>query len=70
MMPTTFGAEGSDGFISQPLAIVVVGGLLGSTALVLVPILYTMAESRDERLLGGGARRDSGHQREALRPAL
>ena len=38
-------------FISQPLAIVVIGGLVTSTllTLVLVPVLYTLAEQARER---------------------
>ena len=47
------------GFISQPLAIVVIGGLLSSTllTLVLVPTLYTMVEGATAALgvtAGGG----------------
>ncbi len=46
------GLTGSGGFISQPLAVVVIGGLLSSTALtlVLVPTLYTMVEKAKERV--------------------
>ena len=42
---------GQGGFIGQPLAIVVIGGLVSSTllTLVLVPTLYTMVETRKER---------------------
>ena len=41
----------SGGFISQPLAVVVIGGLVSSTALtlVLVPVLYRLVEGRRER---------------------
>jgi HAE1 family hydrophobic/amphiphilic exporter-1 len=51
LLPMALGLTGSGGFISQPLAIVVIGGLLSSTALtlVLVPTLYTMVEQRRER---------------------
>jgi HAE1 family hydrophobic/amphiphilic exporter-1 len=45
------GLTGEGGFISQPLAIVVIGGLVSSTllTLVLVPTLYTMVENRKEK---------------------
>jgi HAE1 family hydrophobic/amphiphilic exporter-1 len=53
LLPMALGLTGSGGFISQPLAVVVIGGLLSSTALtlVLVPTLYTMVEHRRERRL-------------------
>ncbi|MFD2351959.1 efflux RND transporter permease subunit [Nonomuraea ferruginea] len=46
------GVTGHGGFISQPLAIVVIGGLISSTllTLVLVPTLYTMVERGKERM--------------------
>jgi HAE1 family hydrophobic/amphiphilic exporter-1 len=45
------GITGSGGFISQPLAIVVIGGLFTSTVLtlVIVPVLYWLVEGRKER---------------------
>ncbi|MFE0589289.1 efflux RND transporter permease subunit [Micromonospora echinospora] len=51
LLPMALGLTGEGGFISQPLAIVVIGGLLSSTllTLVLVPTLYTMVEGRKER---------------------
>lgn len=51
LLPMALGLTGSGGFISQPLAIVVIGGLLSSTVLtlILVPALYTMVELRRER---------------------
>ena len=44
LLPMALGLTGEGGFISQPLAIVVIGGLVSSTllTLVLVPTLYTM----------------------------
>ncbi|AGZ45748.1 efflux RND transporter permease subunit [Actinoplanes friuliensis] len=47
LLPMALGLTGEGGFISQPLAIVVIGGLVSSTllTLVLVPTLYTMAEN-------------------------
>lgn len=52
LIPMALGLTGSGGFISQPLAIVVIGGLLSSTllTLVLVPALYVMVERLKERL--------------------
>jgi len=51
LLPMAFGLTGEGGFISQPLAIVVIGGLISSTVLtlVLVPTLYTMVENRKDR---------------------
>jgi HAE1 family hydrophobic/amphiphilic exporter-1 len=51
LTPMALGPTGSGGFISQPLAIVVIGGLVSSTllTLVLVPTRYTMIEGRRER---------------------
>ncbi|MEF3402987.1 efflux RND transporter permease subunit [Agromyces sp. CCNWLW203] len=51
LMPMAFGVTGSSGFISQDLAIVVIGGLISSTllTLVLVPVLYLLVEGRRER---------------------
>ncbi|WP_093611141.1 efflux RND transporter permease subunit [Actinoplanes philippinensis] len=50
LLPMALGITGAGGFISQPLAVVVIGGLVSSTALtlVLIPVLYTMIESRRE----------------------
>ncbi|MFI9559471.1 efflux RND transporter permease subunit [Nonomuraea endophytica] len=52
LTPMALGVTGSGGFISQPLAIVVIGGLISSTllTLVLVPTLYTMVERTKDRL--------------------
>jgi HAE1 family hydrophobic/amphiphilic exporter-1 len=51
LLPMGLGLTGEGGFISQPLAIVVIGGLVSSTllTLVLVPTLYTMVEDRREK---------------------
>ncbi|MBW5486032.1 efflux RND transporter permease subunit [Streptomyces bambusae] len=51
LLPMALGVTGEGGFISQPLAVVVIGGLVSSTALtlLLVPTLYTMVELRKER---------------------
>ncbi|WP_406041372.1 efflux RND transporter permease subunit [Micromonospora sp. NBC_00898] len=52
LLPMAFGLTGEGGFISQPLAVVVIGGLLSSTllTLILVPTLYTMVERTKESL--------------------
>ncbi len=51
LTPMGIGITGSGGFISQPLAVVVIGGLLSSTVLTLIvlPTLYYAVESRRER---------------------
>ncbi|MGM0929245.1 MAG: efflux RND transporter permease subunit [Actinomycetota bacterium] len=51
LTPMALGLTGEGGFISQPLAVVVIGGLVSSTALtlVLVPVLYRLVEGRHER---------------------
>ncbi|GAB2573865.1 hydrogenase expression protein [Paractinoplanes abujensis] len=51
LIPMALGLTGEGGFISQPLAIVVIGGLVSSTllTLVLVPTLYTMVENSKEK---------------------
>jgi len=51
LAPLAIGITGSGGFISQPLAIVVIGGLFSSTVLtlVIVPVLYWLVEGGKER---------------------
>ncbi|MFF2192828.1 efflux RND transporter permease subunit [Streptomyces sp. NPDC058157] len=51
LLPMALGVTGEGGFISQPLAVVVIGGLVSSTllTLLLVPTLYTAIELRKER---------------------
>jgi HAE1 family hydrophobic/amphiphilic exporter-1 len=51
LMPMAFGITGGGGFISQPLAIVVIGGLFSSTVLtlVIVPVLYWLVEGGKDR---------------------
>ncbi|MFC4147040.1 efflux RND transporter permease subunit [Micromonospora mangrovi] len=62
LLPMAFGLTGEGGFISQPLAVVVIGGLLTSTllTLILVPTLYTMVERTKESLRARRARRTGG----------
>ncbi|WP_055489669.1 efflux RND transporter permease subunit [Streptomyces sp. TP-A0356] len=51
LLPMALGVTGEGGFIAQPLAVVVIGGLVTSTVLtlLLVPTLYAMLELRKER---------------------
>ncbi|GAA4929270.1 HAE1 family hydrophobic/amphiphilic exporter-1 [Nonomuraea thailandensis] len=60
LTPMALGVTGSGGFISQPLAIVVIGGLISSTllTLVLVPTLYVVVTRKRDR----GPRHAAGSQ--------
>ncbi|MFF0255385.1 efflux RND transporter permease subunit [Micromonospora zamorensis] len=62
LLPMALGLTGEGGFISQPLAVVVIGGLLSSTllTLILVPTLYTMVENTKGSLRARRSRRRSG----------
>jgi HAE1 family hydrophobic/amphiphilic exporter-1 len=53
LVPMALGITGHGGFISQPLAIVVIGGLVSSTVLTLLvlPALYSVVEGAKERRL-------------------
>ncbi|GAA1159002.1 efflux RND transporter permease subunit [Ornithinicoccus hortensis] len=63
LTPMALALTGGGAFISQPLALVVIGGLISSTALtlLLVPVLYRLVEGakerRADRRAAGGARR-------------
>ncbi|GAA1364350.1 hypothetical protein GCM10009596_26750 [Arthrobacter rhombi] len=63
LTPMALGVTGSSGFISQDLAIVVIGGLVSSTALtlILVPVLYRLVEGRKEKREQRKASRNAGH---------
>ncbi len=74
LLPMAFGITGGGAFISRPLAIVVIGGLITSTllTLVVVPVIYTLTERRkarrhDKREAKREAQREA--QREAKREA-
>ncbi|WP_309064773.1 efflux RND transporter permease subunit [Microbacterium sp.] len=59
LAPMALGITGHGGFISQPLAIVVIGGLVSSTVLTLIvlPTLYNLVEgARERRLARAGGR--------------
>lgn len=60
LLPMALGLTGGGVFISQPLAIVVIGGLVSSTllTLVLVPVLYVLAA----RGRGGAIARSAGNR--------
>lgn len=64
LTPMAIGITGGGSFISQPLALVVIGGLLSSTllTLVVVPVLYTLAERAGEKR---AARREAKRETKA-----
>ncbi len=59
LTPLAIGVTGQGGFISQPLAVVVIGGLVSSTILTLIvlPVLYYLVEGAKERRLDRRAHR-------------
>ncbi|MFF9197091.1 efflux RND transporter permease subunit [Streptomyces sp. NPDC014779] len=80
LLPMALGVTGEGGFIAQPLAVVVIGGLITSTllTLLLVPTLYAMVELRKERRArrkaakrapGGGGDGDAPVPPQAKEPA-
>jgi HAE1 family hydrophobic/amphiphilic exporter-1 len=70
LTPMALGVTGGGGFISQPLAIVVIGGLFSSTilTLVIVPVLYWLVEGRKERKAAKSGKRTKRSWK-AIRPA-
>jgi HAE1 family hydrophobic/amphiphilic exporter-1 len=71
LLPLAIGLTGSGGFISQPLALVVIGGLLSSTVLTLLvlPALYDLVEGRRERRDAKRAAKAAGAADDATPPA-
>lgn len=67
LLPLALGLTGSGGFISQPLALVVIGGLLSSTVLTLLvlPALYDLVEGGRERRKAKRAEREAEAERAA-----
>jgi HAE1 family hydrophobic/amphiphilic exporter-1 len=61
LTPLALGLTGHGSFISQPLALVVIGGLVSSTVLTLIvlPTLYFLAFGRRERRDERRTRRDA-----------
>ncbi len=51
LVPMALGFSGGGVFVSKPLAVVVIGGLISSTllTLILVPVLYQLVEGRREK---------------------
>ncbi|MFI0963583.1 efflux RND transporter permease subunit [Streptomyces sp. NPDC021080] len=72
LLPMALGVTGEGGFIAQPLAVVVIGGLISSTllTLLLVPTLYAMIELRKERRAKKrAAKREAAEPEKTLEPA-
>ncbi|GAA0919028.1 efflux RND transporter permease subunit [Nonomuraea longicatena] len=72
LVPMAVGLTGAGGFISQPLAIVVIGGLISSTllTLVLVPTLYVGASMTHERIKNRRAGRRGPDSGDRVHPRL
>ncbi|GHH84842.1 efflux RND transporter permease subunit [Streptomyces capitiformicae] len=70
LLPMALGITGEGGFIAQPLAVVVIGGLITSTllTLLLVPTLYAMVELRKERRAKKKAAKRAGAPTKATEP--
>ncbi|MDF2442199.1 MAG: hypothetical protein JWR01_402, partial [Subtercola sp.] len=66
LLPMAIGLTGHGGFISQPLAIVVIGGLVSSTILTLVvlPVLYNLVMGWLERRQSRRQQRFAEHRAE------
>ncbi|MFF9620719.1 efflux RND transporter permease subunit [Streptomyces griseosporeus] len=71
LLPMALGVTGEGGFIAQPLAVVVIGGLVSSTllTLLLVPTLYAMLELRKERRAKKRAAKREARTAEVPEPA-
>ncbi|WP_182067202.1 efflux RND transporter permease subunit [Curtobacterium sp. ME12] len=76
LLPMAIGLTGKSGFISQPLALVVIGGLVSSTLLTLVvlPALYFVVERarerNDDRIAAGKTRKQARVERRQERAQL
>ncbi|MGW4043938.1 efflux RND transporter permease subunit [Streptomyces sp. NPDC004721] len=71
LLPMALGVTGEGGFIAQPLAVVVIGGLITSTllTLLLVPTLYAMLELRKERRAKKRETKRAAREEKVLEPA-
>ena len=69
LTPMSLGVTGGGGFISKPLAVVVIGGLFSSTVLtlVIVPVLYWLVAGRKERKAARLERKASKPARKAAK---
>ncbi len=70
LLPMAVGLTGGGGFISQPLAIVVIGGLVSSTILTLVvlPTLYNLVEGARERRIARRAAKSGADEAPTVEP--
>ena len=70
LLPMAIGLTGGGGFISQPLAIVVIGGLVSSTILTLVvlPTLYNLVEGARERRIARRAAKAGADEAPIVEP--
>ena len=60
MIPPALGLSGQSSFVSAPMSVAVIGGLIASTliTLIIVPVLYRMTEGTAENLNARQARRE------------
>ncbi len=60
MIPPALGLSGQSSFVSAPMSVAVIGGLIASTliTLIIVPVLYRMTEGTAENLSARQARRE------------
>jgi len=71
LIPMGLGLTGGGGFISKPLAVIVIGGLISSTllTLILVPVLYDILETWQEKRATRKAERNAARKAAAAAPA-
>jgi HAE1 family hydrophobic/amphiphilic exporter-1 len=70
LIPMGLGLTGGGGFISKPLAVIVIGGLISSTllTLILVPVLYDILETWQEKRATRKAQRNAARKAAAAAP--
>ncbi len=71
LIPMGLGLTGGGGFISKPLAVIVIGGLISSTllTLILVPVLYDILETWREKRAIRKSERAAARKAAAQAPA-
>ncbi|HEY3546600.1 MAG TPA: efflux RND transporter permease subunit [Propionicimonas sp.] len=71
LIPMGLGLTGGGGFISKPLAVIVIGGLISSTilTLILVPVLYDILETWREKREHRKSERAAARKAAAMAPA-